>query len=490
MSFGAATDDRGTIWVAAAGLDTRVRVYRSTDYGRTWDGVLWFSLGADVPKVEVVYGPGDSSFVYVFYLVGLGDGDLRVVRISPAQTRHKDTMTQRGRKEGTGGQGDTGTEDTDEFEWQDFAVAVGPDTVNDFSVCADRDRHHYLYCLYANEMRTGRTGGFTRSLDFGKSWELAQPWWNCWDPHVIYGNGSTIHCAWRYAGTGREIHFQSSRYYGRPRRWWPVHVVSGTSQKCRDPVIAQADTAREWQATVWVCYTVARRDTQRLDIECAYSPNGGWGWVTGQTLGDPWADDWFADLAAFPGSASGYVHLCYNSGGTRADDNTTVRLRAANALEPGMWSRPLKMNDQRANARFEGCRPRVVCPKGAPRQWAGVLFSRYDSAYGSGLYFDAPWNLGEERERGTGNGSQPAAVWCEPNPFRRTTAVSLRLAAARPEELRIYDASGRPIRTLAVSPPVVWDGRDDAGRPVPAGTYFIRLEGAGRAESGRVTLLR
>ena len=64
-----------------------------------------------------------------------------------------------------------------------------------------------------------------------------------------------------------------------------------------------------------------------------------------------------------------------------------------------------------------------------------------------------------------------------PNPFSATTTVPYRLAGDRPQrvELAIYDLRGAKVRSLveASVPPgrhgAVWDGRDEAGRPVAAG---------------------
>ncbi|TET82834.1 hypothetical protein E3J38_01495 [candidate division TA06 bacterium] len=76
-----------------------------------------------------------------------------------------------------------------------------------------------------------------------------------------------------------------------------------------------------------------------------------------------------------------------------------------------------------------------------------------------------------------------------PNPFTTATTISYAVADARHTTLRIYDLTGRVVRTLveeAREPgyyEVVWDGRDDAGNRVPAGVYFYRLEA--RAEDGK-----
>jgi flagellar hook assembly protein FlgD len=62
--------------------------------------------------------------------------------------------------------------------------------------------------------------------------------------------------------------------------------------------------------------------------------------------------------------------------------------------------------------------------------------------------------------------------------------------------LRIYDVGGRLVRTLvdewvgSGGHAAGWDGRDAAGRPVPAATYFLELEASRDTETSRVLLLR
>lgn len=68
-----------------------------------------------------------------------------------------------------------------------------------------------------------------------------------------------------------------------------------------------------------------------------------------------------------------------------------------------------------------------------------------------------------------------------PNPFSR----ALRTSGAF-EGVSIWSADGRLIRSVLGS---LWDGRDEAGREVPAGVYFLR-DTASRAELLRVVRLR
>ncbi|MFH2052547.1 MAG: FlgD immunoglobulin-like domain containing protein [bacterium] len=83
-----------------------------------------------------------------------------------------------------------------------------------------------------------------------------------------------------------------------------------------------------------------------------------------------------------------------------------------------------------------------------------------------------------------------------PNPFNPTTTLSFAVATAGPVRLRIYDVSGRLVRTLVDEKrPVgryqeVWDGRSTDGRPVASGVYLYRLRSGGVTECRRMLLLK
>jgi hypothetical protein len=63
-----------------------------------------------------------------------------------------------------------------------------------------------------------------------------------------------------------------------------------------------------------------------------------------------------------------------------------------------------------------------------------------------------------------------------PNPFSTETRLVLPEHAG---PVRIVDLAGRVVRTLAGGEPRTWDGRDDAGRALGAGVYWVRAEGLG-----------
>ncbi len=84
----------------------------------------------------------------------------------------------------------------------------------------------------------------------------------------------------------------------------------------------------------------------------------------------------------------------------------------------------------------------------------------------------------------------------QPNPFERSTGISLALDRGETVRLEIFDVAGRKIRTLhdgamAAGPHrFVWDGANDAGRAAAAGTYFYRLATPAGVETRRMVRLR
>jgi hypothetical protein len=83
----------------------------------------------------------------------------------------------------------------------------------------------------------------------------------------------------------------------------------------------------------------------------------------------------------------------------------------------------------------------------------------------------------------------------EPNPFNPSTVIPFALHERARVRIRIYDVSGRLVRTLldevrdpGVYRDVRWDGRTDDGRSASSGVYFVRLQ-AGRIDQVRKMVL-
>lgn len=82
-----------------------------------------------------------------------------------------------------------------------------------------------------------------------------------------------------------------------------------------------------------------------------------------------------------------------------------------------------------------------------------------------------------------------------PNPFRGRTSMMLSLPHEGHVRVAVYDLAGRRIRTLidgqmaAGGQTLVWDGRSDDGRTVPAGLYMVRFDTPSVRQSRRLVLI-
>lgn len=83
-----------------------------------------------------------------------------------------------------------------------------------------------------------------------------------------------------------------------------------------------------------------------------------------------------------------------------------------------------------------------------------------------------------------------------PNPFNPRTTISFTLPAGGSVRLDAYDARGRHVgRVLDEGRPagehtVVWTGLDDTSRPLPSGTYILRLRAGGQEQAVKAVLVR
>jgi flagellar basal-body rod modification protein FlgD len=85
-------------------------------------------------------------------------------------------------------------------------------------------------------------------------------------------------------------------------------------------------------------------------------------------------------------------------------------------------------------------------------------------------------------------------VQAQPNPFTGRTNFSVQMPAAGSIDLRVFDNSGRVVRTLAggsavtTQARITWDGRNDDGQAVAPGVYFYRVTSTTAQAWGKVIL--
>lgn len=83
-----------------------------------------------------------------------------------------------------------------------------------------------------------------------------------------------------------------------------------------------------------------------------------------------------------------------------------------------------------------------------------------------------------------------------PNPFNPQTEIRFNLGQAGPVSLKVFDVSGRLVKSLANGRlpagehRLIWDGTDHDGRAVATGVYFYRLLAEGKTFGKRMVLVK
>jgi hypothetical protein len=83
-----------------------------------------------------------------------------------------------------------------------------------------------------------------------------------------------------------------------------------------------------------------------------------------------------------------------------------------------------------------------------------------------------------------------------PNPWASGTGISYTLPREAQVALRVYNPTGQLVRSLihgkesAGFKQVAWDGRDEAGRRVPSGVYFYRLQAGAFSDTKKMVVIR
>lgn len=107
-----------------------------------------------------------------------------------------------------------------------------------------------------------------------------------------------------------------------------------------------------------------------------------------------------------------------------------------------------------------------------------------------------PHDMSGDMNETTGSEQSSALTSVHPNPFNPQTTVEYMLAADDPVRIVIYDARGSMVRSLvdqrmpAGGHRVMWNGIDQAGRPVSSGIYFVKMVAGSHVESRKLVLLK
>lgn len=470
-SFAADYDSVSNLFCASGLPDSTIRIFHSTDLGKTWNDMLTVTPSPAEPSYQLdlcVSDDGDSTFLYLFYLHSGDGGNLWCTVV-------------------------------DYTSWTPLRSATLDSAVADSVVQFWATRDHYFgdgYFVHVVYQKGGGEGAtyYTSSFDHGGSWEVP----------VLLGDEMSSPCIayGGYSGEGilhvgaiaRQSIDTSSACYMRSvdygTSWWmdwmPLHQGWFSGRDGLDIVLAaehSMDTVSQLvQAVITTVDSLGRADLyNRFDLSGGF---GGWG--TSPPISHiSQYNEHLPSIEVYRSEGNHAFWCAYYMDDTVTGNWDSIMVVSTDSA---LWSGPgTAIND---SLYATNIRPQLLYADGFP----GVA---YGGVGGVNLYYDNLWTTGaEETRRWDLEGLSLRLFQSSPNPFRSKTSISYVLPIRGRVSLKIYNAAGQVVRTLydavqiAGIHSVVWDGVDRFGEPVPAGVYIYRLTTPSITLSKKLVFLR
>ncbi|MEO0078024.1 MAG: C25 family cysteine peptidase [candidate division WOR-3 bacterium] len=217
-----------------------------------------------------------------------------------------------------------------------------------------------------------------------------------------------------------------------------------------------------------------------------YPPTGGGVWYYHDTTNHCFIVEW--DSVAYYSNRTNfdkYQIIIYDTTMAAADGNSEILFQYLTAVQPGT-SATVGIQDPTQQIAiqciYDGTYTRGVSP------WIPGHAIKFTT--------DAPSVGFAEPELGAGRVPKALSLTASPNPVRRSAALRWQLPLAGRVRLSVYDVSGRVVRVLAEGAMdagtyfASWDGKDETGRSVAAGTYLFKLETESGLRTVKSVLLR
>jgi len=77
-----------------------------------------------------------------------------------------------------------------------------------------------------------------------------------------------------------------------------------------------------------------------------------------------------------------------------------------------------------------------------------------------------------------------------PNPFYDKVDIRYQITDKSEIDIDIYDATGRLVKELKNTQPIIWDGSDNLGKKLPTGVYFLEFKAGDYLETRKLILLK
>ena len=465
-------DSLGNLYAAVSlASDSSIHLYQSTDNGVTWVDRYNFLPTPSALNTNIqllVSDDGDSALAYIFYLWTGGSGNnlwCRVVDMS-----------------------------TWSFLRNALLDSAMSDTIVDFTATRDHwfGEAYYLYVDYQKRLDDQTPLiYFTRSTDHGGTWSTPIAMQNdCSSPSNAFGGysvGTNLYRVYTFQPntTSSSIRARRSLNYGGT--WDPsIQIYDGASGDGSDPRIAAAHTASGTQLA-WTTFTLDLSNSGNYDIWASYTTDGGSNW-TGNIIVSAYgeADEYGSNMHVHRSDGNSTFHLAYIYDDTVATAFDSIRVLFTDSTT---WneSASLGIND---SAFAHNVRP-------LPTYSGGILGPgvAYGGFGGVNVYYDNAWYTGVEESPVEVRGLRFELRQNYPNPFTSGTTLEYSLPISGKVSLKIYDITGRLVRTLVEGEKdaglhtVSWDGRDKSGSEVPPGIYFSRFTSGPLSRTKKLILI-
>jgi len=274
--------------------------------------------------------------------------------------------------------------------------------------------------------------------------------------------GSKIYVVWMNRGTGASDSLEI--YYSEYDTSWSVPVnISNIVGKSRDPQIT-VDSQRKYPHVVW-------SENEGGEYSVYYTSCNGGSWTTPYRIYGGWDPVIAVDLQK-------RIHAVF-------DSLKNLRYTFGNDT---LWSNPVELWDFPGNSLL----PALTIDS---KNSLHLVFTVSIDGDTSQIYYSKHQLTGIEE-------TESLKLYpCYPNPFHSFTVICYSLSPMNDERkmhnLKIYDISGRIVRTLPITQSpnnsitsVAWNGEDNNGKKVASGVYFCYLRTGDSFASKKIIYLK
>jgi hypothetical protein len=343
-----------------------------------------------------------------------------------------------------------------EWDYQWIMETIPGTTIIFPKLVRDDFSDFYLYMAYMDTTSGMDDAFIMRSTNRGYDWDTLLP---IIDGAEKYQNldiavaDSSLYTLWTFeSGTGFQF-LQEIHWRGRGNSFTSNNLIihnTASYAEMEYPRIGATTTLPDSEQLVYAFYSQENSVSGDHDLLYLYSQNGAANWTSDpDTLAQGSSSPVLCDIRGYQAAPNQWMNItyCFTYSGPSFENFWCWSEKGS----PTNWQ-----GSASVGTGVNRSIPELIYSPGASATGAGVVYS--DSL--GNLWFDAPW--------------LSAGIADNPNESK-DNIISKVVNAGSPVEIgstgaNVYDETGRKIITLNTN---LWDLRDEAGKEVKVGIYFI-----------------